>query len=149
MKELIIKALTDAFGLLEKQVPQTKTIKKSVSILDIKPKDIISFMRDNDIPDNAFFDGKDNGYDGWNDILLSWDISVPTTDKDKLKFKRNRFTDIGWKFIYELLTNNGYKRLGYNSALAKQFDDTTVYDMFIGNDFDRLVQYYSIRFIKE
>jgi len=44
---------------------------------------------------------------------------------------------------------NGYKRTGYNSGLLKQFDDTTVYDMYISKDFDRLVKYYSLPFVKE
>ena len=39
-----------------------------------------------------------------------------------------------------------YKRVGYNHAQAKQFDDKTVYDMYIDGDFDRLVEYYSLRF---
>ena len=63
--------------------------------------------------------------------------------KDKLLFKRKRFTDVAWKFVYESLIKNGYKRIGFNSALFKSFDDTTVYDMYIDKDFDRLVKYYS------
>ena len=149
MKELIIQALNDAFVLLEKQVPQTKKKTESISITDVKPMDIISFMKDNNIPNDACFDGRDNGYDAWDDILLSWEIDVPTTDKDKKEFKIKRFTGISWRFVYDLLTKNGYKRVGYNTGLLKQFDDTTVYDMYINKDFDRLVKYYSLSFNKE
>lgn len=148
MKDLMIIALNDAFALLEKAVPQTKKETKSVSIMDVKPIDIISFMANNNIPNDACFDGKDNGYDAWDDILLSWDIVVPTTDKDKLKFKKDRFSTIAFRSIYNSLTVNGYKRVGYNTGLLKQFDDTTVYDMYINKDFDRLVKYYSLPFVK-
>ncbi len=149
MKELIIQALNDSFNLLEKQVPLTKKQNKSISILDVEPLELPTFMRDNNIPNDAYFTGKDNGYDGWDDILLAWSIDVPTTEKDKIEFKKKRFTDIAWKFIYDLLFNkNGYKRVGYNSGLLKEFDDTTVYDMYVNKEFDRLVKYYSLRFKK-
>lgn len=149
MKELLIQALDEAFVKLEKQVPQTKKQTKSISILDVKPLNLLEFMKANNVPDDADFDGKDNGYDGWNDILLSWSIDVPTTDKDKLDFKRRRFSDVAFKCVYDLLTKNGYKRNGYNTGLLKQFDDTTVYDMYMSKDFDRLVKYYSLPFKHE
>ena len=146
MKELLIQALDDAYSLLENQIPLTKKKSESISITDVKPVDLVSFMKSNDIPDDAYFDGRDNGYDAWDDILLSWEVDVPTTDKDKLEFKRKRFTDIAWKCLYDLLTKNGYKRVGYNTGLMKQFDDTTVYDMYMSKDWDRLMEYYSLSF---
>lgn len=141
-------ALKDAFDTLEARVPQTKKKVLSKSILDVDPIDLISFMKKNNIPDDAYFDGRDNGYDGWNDILLSWDIDVPTTKEDKLKFKKRTFSDIAFKKIYDLLTVNGYKRVGYNTALLKEYDNTTIYDMYLNNEFDRLVKYYSNPFKK-
>lgn len=149
MKDLITQALNNAFGILEKQIPQTKKKTESISIIDVKPSELLSFMKSNDIPNDAVFSGRDNGYDAWDDIVLSWEIDIPTTDKDKKAFKRKRFTDIAWKVVYDILMKNGYKRVGYNSGLLKQFDDTTVYDMFISKDFDRLVKYYSLPFVKE
>ena len=146
MKELLIQALNESIVLLEKQIPQTKKKTESVSIIDVKPIDLSSFIKDNNIPNDACFDGKDNGYDGWDDILLSWTIDIPTTDVDKLKFKRKRFDDIAFRRIYDLLIKSGYKREGCSTALLKQFDDTTVYDMYINKNFDRLVKYYSLRF---
>lgn len=150
MKELIIQELNKAKIELDKQVPLTKKKVKSVSIIDVSPLELLQFMKDNDIPDSAYFDGKDNGDNGWSDILLSWQVDVPTTDEDKLKFKRRRFTDIAWKLVYNTLTNSesGYKRVGYNSGELKRFDNTTVYDMYMTGDFDRLVEYYSLPFIK-
>ena len=91
MKELIIQALNDAFALLEKQIPQTKKETKSISIIDVKPSDILLFMKNNNIPNNAYFSLRENGYDAFdNDILLSWEINISTTDKDKLLYKKKR-----------------------------------------------------------
>jgi len=147
MKELIMQALNEALLAAERTIPQTKPKTESVSIIDVNPLDIPSFMRDNNIPDNAYFSGRDNGYDAWDDILLSWEIQVPTTEGDKMKFLRRKFTHLAFKCVYDKLTHNGYKRVGYNTGLLKEFDDTTVYDMFINADFDRLVKYYSLPFV--
>ena len=150
MKDLIKNGLDEVYDfLIEKMVPKSKKITKSVSIIDVKPIDIISFMKDNNIPDDACFDGRDNGYDAWDDILLSWDVSVETTSEEKLRFKRKRFGSIAFKHIYNLLTKKGYKRVGVNSALFKEYRDITVYDMYINKDFDKLVKYYSLFFKKE
>ena len=149
MKTLLIEALNDAMVTLENQIPQTKKKTNTISILDVEPLNLTLFMKENNIPDDACFSGTDNGYDGWNDIVLAWDVDVPTTEADKLEFKRRRFSDIAWRKIYDLLTTNGYKRVGYNTGLLEQFRGTTVYDMYINNDLDRLVTYYSLPFIKQ
>lgn len=148
MKNLITTALNDAILLLDKQVPQTKKKTESISIIDVKPLELLSFMKNNNIPNDAVFTGTDNGYDSWNDIVLAWEIDIPTTDKDKLAFKRKRFTDIAFRIVYDSLTSNGFKRVGVNSSLFKAFDDTTIYDMYMNNDFDRLEKYYSMYFTK-
>lgn len=122
METLLMQALSDAFDLLEKQVPQTKKKSKSISIRDVNPLELTSFMKKNGVPKNATFGGTDNGYDGWSDIVLEWYVDVPTTQKDKLDFRRNRFTTIAFKKVYDLLTANGYNRVGFNTGLLKQFD---------------------------
>ena len=148
MKDLITQALNNAFALFEKSVPQTKSETKYVNIDDVSPLNIVNFMKENDIPDNACFGGKPNGYDAFDQVCLCYDIKIPTTDKDKLEYKKKRFTSSAWAKVYPLLTQNGYKRVGFNTGRLKEFDDTTVYDMFINNDFDRLVKYYSLPFTK-
>lgn len=149
MKNLLTKALDDAFITLENQVPQTKKKTETINIQDVKPSELMSFIKSNDIPNDAYFSGTDNGYDGWDDIVLAWEVDIQTTEKDKLEFKRRRFTNIAFKKVYDLLTKNGYKRVGYNTGLLKQFDDTTIYDIYMDKNFDRLVKYYSLSFVKE
>lgn len=149
MKDLIIKALDDALILLEKRIPQTKKEIKYVNIDDVTPLELIQFMKDNNIPDDAYFGGKPNSYDSFDEVCLCYNVDIPTTEKDKLRFCRSAFTSIAWKYVYDLLIKNGYKRISYNSASLKQFDGTTVYDMYINNDYDSLVKYYSLSFVKE
>ena len=146
MKDLIKIALINAFANLEMQIPQTKPKLIEINIQDVTPLNIVQFMKDNDIPDSAWFGGKDNGYDGFSEICLCYNVDIPTTDKDKLIYCKRRFTSIAWHYVYDLLLANGYKRVGYNTLFLKEFKDTTVYDMYIAKDFDRLVKYYSLPF---
>lgn len=144
-------------GKYHKQKKKTETI----SIQDVKPSQLLSFMKSNDIPDDAYFTGTDNGYDGWDDIVLAWEVDVPTTEKEKLEYKNRRFHDIAFKIVYDLLIPNGYKRtsgqdigrisykkLTYTSYII-MFDNKTVYEMYVDKDFNSLLEYYSMYFKKE
>lgn len=148
MKELLIQALNDAYRLLETQIPLTKTEYKSISIVNVKPLELVPFMKSNNIPINGAYFNSGDGDDGseYYEPVIRWEIVIPTTDKDKLEYKRNRFTALAWKYVYDLLTKNGYKRIPFNLGLH-QFKDTTVYDMYTSTNFDRLVDYYSLAFV--
>ena len=162
MRNLISKSLNDAFKTLENQVPQTKKKTETISIQDVEPSQLMSFMKSNDIPNDAYFTGTDNGYDGWDDIVLAWEVDVPTSEKEKLEYKNYRFHDIAFKKVYDLLTTNGYKRISERNqgriTYKKRsntissiilFDNKSVYEMYIDKDLDRLVEYYSMYFQKE
>lgn len=140
MKDLIIKVLDDAINKLDKITPATKRVEKSICIYDVHPLDLPAFMKDNNIPDDAYFS---NGPD---DVSLSWFVDVPLTDSDKLNFRRKRFSMIAATCIYGPLTHNGYERVGFNSASLKAFADTTVYDMYVNKELDRLIKFYSLMF---
>jgi hypothetical protein len=147
MKDLIKDALTEAFTLLEKQRPKTKKEIRSIFI-DVEPLGLLKFMKDNNVPDDAFFSVHDDSSPfSSQELLLSWYVDVPTTERDDLKYNRNRFNAIAWSRLYPIMIENGYKRVGFNSGLLSNFKDTTVYDMYIEKDFDRLVEYYSLPFI--
>jgi hypothetical protein len=36
----------------------------------------------------------------------------------------------------------------FSVTLLREFKDTTIYDMYVNGEFDRLVKYYSLRFKK-
>lgn len=148
MKDFIISTLDEANIKLEKSVPQVKKKTIYVCIDDVSPLGIVQFMADNNIPDTACFGGRDNGYDAFDQICLCYDVDIPTTDKDKDKYRKERFTSYAFKPLYDLLLNNGYKRIGSSSGLYKEFDKTSVYEMYMAKEFDKLVQYYSLSFAK-
>ena len=148
MKELIVKALESAISILESKIPLTKRDVESISIVDVTPIDLIKTMKEYDVPDSAWFDSRDNENDGYSDILLSWYIEVPTTEKDKSEFRVKKFRNVAWQLVYAILTQNGYSRIPCNTAKLKAFDDTTLYDMRIIKDYDRITAYYSLFFDK-
>lgn len=149
MKDLLKNALSNAHTQLERQVPTAKNNLVEVCIDDVNPMDLPQFMIDNDIPEDAWFGTEESQTLGsCTRVLLLYNTRIQTTDKDKMIYRRKRFTSIAFQIVLKLLLENGYKRIGSNSGLYKQFDDTTVYDMYMNNEYDRLVNYYSLSFGK-
>lgn len=146
MKEYIIQALFEANAKLERQTPETKKEPVYLDITDVSPKDLAKFMKYEKVPEDAHFWGKPNGDDSLDYPVLYFEIDVPTTDRDKLTYKRRVFQSLAFSIVSHDLLLVGYKRKGFNSGLLKEFDDTTVYDMYIQEEFDRLVKYYSLFF---
>lgn len=149
MRDLIITALDKAMITLNNQIPSTKkdTVIIDLDENDISPVELSAYMKDNNIPDDAcFITLEDDGAFGSNSTALCYDTDVPMTELDKLKFKRKRFTSIAFKFVYDVLIENGYKRVGFNTNKLRFFDNTTVYDMYLDTDFDMLENYYRLSF---
>lgn len=143
-KDIILKGLNRAIIRLDKITPTTKKGIKSIDISEVSPVDLPQFMVDNNVPDDAYFDCDHDSFGGT--FNLSWEIDVPMSDDDILKFKRKRFANLAFKYVYDLFIYNGYKRVWFNSGLLREFNDTTIYDMYMNNDHDRLVRYYSLYF---
>jgi hypothetical protein len=147
MKEIITTTLQEVMNKVLASTPETKKQTKYLDILDVEPIKLIEFMRDNNIPSDAYFSGVDNGYDGWSHIVIEWLIDVPTTDKDKLQYQKNTFNSSS--AVRKALMANGYKRKSLYSNEFNEFANTTVYDMYVSGDFDALVKYYSISWVKD
>lgn len=115
----------------------------------IKPLDLPNFMKSLNIPPDAYFSSSYEGEMSFGRSVypsLCYEITIPTTNEDKLKYCKEKFSTIAYNSVFKVLTKEGYKRTGFNSGLLKDYKDTTVYDMYINKDFDRLVNYYSLSF---
>lgn len=148
MKDLILEALDSAYFATKGIIPQTKKVVKSIDIMDVEPINLLNFMKENGVPDNAWFGGRDNGYDGYDSFELHWEIDIPTTGQDDLKFMRTHFPMWAYRQVYDVLTNNGYKRVGFDSIAFSKFKHLNLYDLYGKNEFDLLVEYYSLHFQK-
>jgi len=89
-----------------------------------------------------------NGFDG-TEIYLSWEEKRNRTQKEIEAYKRKRFTNVAYRFVYDALTASGYKRVVYDTANLRRFDGTTIYDLFIEENYESLLDYYSLGFTKE
>ena len=149
-ESLIADALLGAMRRLTESAVQTKTITKDRDVSDKSPAEIVALMAEESIPDTAWLSGSNNGYDGWTpgEILLCWEVEVPTTEDDKRRHIKSRFNNnVAWKYVHDSVTANGFKRVSFNSGRLREFSGTTAYDMFIEGDIKRLCDFYSLWFV--
>ena len=150
MKALIKEGLEITFNKVLKRVPETKIIEKLISVVDVDPLGLIDFMTENNIPDDAYFTGKDNGYDGWEDICLGWEVKVPTTDVEKLQFKRKRFEKDALVEVGKILRENGYTSSNYHYKKFKEIQGKEyLYDRYMKDDFNKLFELFSLLYEKK
>lgn len=147
MKDLIKQALNNALQILEQKTPKTKKETKYINIENINPFKLSEYLIENNIPKDVCFGGKPNSYDGFDEVCLCYEIDISLTQKEIESFKNAKFQQIAFNEVYKILTQNGYKRKGFNSNELKQFKDS-VYKMYLNNDVETLVKYYSLSFEK-
>lgn len=152
MKDLIKQALDNYMAKVLKQVPATKKYEKTINLdsHEVTPLKLVEFMKQHNIPDHAEFgtDYDECSISNGVSPILYWDIDVPTTEKDRTEFIKRRFNLTHFKFVYDLMKKHGYKRIGANSFEFKKYKDTTVYDMYMTKDWDRLEEWFKIFFRK-
>lgn len=142
MQKIIWEALQEAEKLLNRQIPFRKLEGKQRSVEGMTISEIAEAYPD--IPNTAVLSSDDNG-----SVLLCWNISVNVTGEDILQFKRKRFPSIAWQCVYNALKAAGYTRIGFCSNLLKPFDGISIYDVYLSDNKDFFVEYYSFRFKKE
>lgn len=147
MRELIIQSLHEAYAKLLSQIPETKKVPKYLEITDVEPKDLLEFMKLNNVPDDAVFGGKPNGYDAYESVCLVYDVEFPTSNKEKSDFKISRFPSLTYSILYRKATELGYVRVPIDSRILNSFKGTSIYEAYLDKDFDKLVEYYSSYYI--
>lgn len=145
-KSLVIIALDSAFQKASKSVPKSKKETVYICLDGVSPLNIPAFMKENGIPDKAWFGGKPNGYDSFDEVCLCFDAEVPTTQREQESYLRRVFGSYASRAMYDYLVNTGYTRVGCSSPEFKRFG--SLYDMYINKDFDQLIEYYSLAFKK-
>lgn len=141
MKDILKEVLNEVHTRALRTVPLTyKVWKNSPSILDVLPKDLPSFIEKHGIPENAGFDVDDD-----NNPVLSYKTEIPTTARDKVNHIKKTMNNCG-PTIFKALTEAGYRRVGFDSGKLREFADTSVYDMWFNDEWERLTKYYSLYF---
>lgn len=145
MKNIIKTALDKTFDHCKKLYGDHKTVEKSISILDVNPLELRSFMRENNIPDHAEFSGKDNGYDGWDDIVLAWTVKEKMTDQEKNILYGENFYRISQYYVPKIMRQNGYTPVDSISESVSEL----LYEKYMKGDFDDIAELYSFLYKKD
>lgn len=144
MKQLIIKALHEAFVLLNKKIPTHKTKKHVFDLDDTSPADLPKFMSDNGIPaKDAYFAGIENGYDAYRGWAVCYDEKIALTEIDKKDFSRKSFPEIAHSLVWKVYRDNGYK-----VEASRSKNDYTIYNIYLSGDFSGIETYYNQFFKK-
>lgn len=80
-------------------------------------------------------------------LSLIFGTKEKRTKKEMNEVLKTTFNKTIYSLVYKKMIKEGYKRVGFSSLLLKEFDDTTVYDMYTKKEFQRLEKYYSLYFI--
>lgn len=149
MKDLVIQSINEAFKRMEELTPTQKGKVHFESIREINPLQLVEFIKENNIPDDATFEGQDNGYDGYDDFGLHWITPIPTTQADKDKFQKDWFNRNFGNKVGGLLKDNGYKRVPYNHLLFKKFNNICMLTEYKKGNFNLFIEYFSLLYAKE
>ena len=149
MKDLIIKALKEAHASLLQEVPTTKPKEVCVVVTDVPVTVLLNFLRQKDFPPDAKIGVNSNGR-----VQISYTSEQPMSEADKEKYKRDIFHEYAFKFVYDILIINGYRKKSLDTlsgerrwdkiiVSGKMFMNINIYDCYINKDFETIVSLYS------
>ena len=144
-QNLVLPTLEDLHKqLMRNPAPRNKrVIRESEDITAIKVADLLVYMQQNNIPGNAKI------MHNAKSVNLQWESIEPTTEDDTLKYIKRSFN--GWKTVkavHDILTENGYNRISVWSNEYKPYKNTSIYEMYISEEYDKLRSYFSLTFDK-
>lgn len=147
MINIIKEGLDKAYENIKKTYCKDKNVRKEISIIDVEPLELTNFMKENNIPDDAEFSGTDNGYDGWNDIVLAWYVKEPISEKEIDKIYRKFFYKKALMYVPKLLVNNGY--IWKQTGSVQKNISSLLYQKYLENDEQWLVEFFSKSYEKK
>lgn len=83
----------------------------------------------------------------YTELQATYRKDVLKSDKQMKIELEKRINSQSFSKIYSDMKNiENIKRTGFSTALLKEFDDTSIYNMLVNKDYDRLVKYFSLYF---
>ena len=146
IQQIVAENIAPALSSL--RPPETKTAMRHFSIDGESVLDLPDIMKNNNIPGDAWISTFCETPAPFEEehACLRWEVKVPTNEEDKLRYCRRHYQHRLWKRVYQNAIEEGYKRVGVWSDRFREFDDTTIYDLAIQNNIERLTKYYSLYF---
>ena len=139
MIALILPALHEL--LSDIKIPQYETRLKLVNIDEVKPMALTEFIKDNNTPENAYFD-TDGEY-----IFLAYTVEVLASKEFQTQYLAKKFNANAFNRVYKALTPHDYQRISFQySIYKKKFYKISLYELFTSKRYDELEEYFSLMF---
>ena len=127
--------------LADIKIPLYETRLKSINIDEVKPMALTEFIKDNNIPENAYF------YTSEEYVFLRYGIQVPASKEFQMQYVAKKFNANAFNRVYKALTPLGYTRKSFQYSIYKEkFYKSSLYELFINKRYDALEEYFSLMF---
>lgn len=150
MKNLIILALENAYERSNKEAPQIKyDVTKSNNINGMSVRQLLSFIKENNIDSDALVSADTESSNVFVSVHLNLYNKIPLTAEEKEDAVRgifNRYAAMG--AVRNILENNGYRYKNADKSELVMYRNMSMYDMYMAEEFDVLVNYFSLFFDK-
>lgn len=139
MKEIVLPVLQQVYESAIADAEKKRVRKYQYSpIGQMNIDKLQQYMVKNNIPASAQLIIIDS------DIYIKWEIYIPMTEKEKNNFIEKYVNYREFSKVDDILYEKGYKRKAISRLRLSDFNETTVYHMFIKKEYDRLQKYYSL-----
>ena len=139
-KEIIIEGLKKAMERAESESSIfVQRNFRSICATDLSPSGMEKFFDENEIPYSALCVQEDDG------LCFDWIENTHPTEKQQNLLKVRSFKGYSYLIIQEMMFENGYKQ-------DVNKEDTVLtcqgfYDMYVGGQYDKLVEHCGNRFV--
>lgn len=151
MKNLIILALEEAHQRAIRDTPKIKyDVTKSDNINGMSVNQLLSFIKEKNIDPEALVSVDTESSDVFVSVHLNLYNKTPLTAEEKEDAVRGIFNRYAAKdAVGKMLLNNGYREKNADRIKLTLYRGMSLYDMYVAEEFDFLVDYFSLFFDEE
>lgn len=151
MKNLIILALDEAYERSKKDAPEIKyNVTKSDNINGMPVNQLLSFIKENNIDPEALVSVDTESSNVFVSVHLNLYNKIPLTAEEKEDAVRGIFNRYAAKdAVRKMLLKNGYREKNADRTKLTSYRGMSLYDMYVAEEFDFLVDYFSLFFDEE
>ncbi len=146
VKQCIIDALHEAYAYLDRIIYKSVTLQCNHNVEGIMPTDLITHMKENNIPSDAYLGAMQNERTQKFEVVLISELLTKRTKKEVEAEKKNRFAGTASTLIGEKLNPKGFYRAAVPMDFYKENTNEQMYEKYIAGDYDSIVEAYLILF---
>jgi len=139
--DYIIYAANKLINKINRNMPKTKSVTKSLDVTDINPHELHKHLQS--IPKQCHFTSHSQPSPHQDNVFVIWQEDEPLTEEEKEEYTEKKFNVNLFKYIYETVTKAGYKRV--SAPVTKPIN---AYKMYKQGNYRGLQEYYSNFFVR-